>query len=200
MIMILDPLGASLSLLTTYWFVKTKRKAWLSGMLAILVNGYIYLLKGLYGQMALKVLYGFMMVYGWMGWKKAGDDANKNVNVRHMGRKQWTFFLSLGFTLWSLAYWILSEYTASTIPVVDGFIFAFSLIAHYLICERYIESWGFWFVIDIIVTVVHWQRGIPFHSGVHFIYLGFAIAGHMRWKKLAKRQSSSTEMLPEMAG
>jgi nicotinamide mononucleotide transporter len=57
-----------------------------------------------------------------------------------------------------------------------------------MLCKKWIECWGVWFVRDSGVVVLHWFKNIPFHSVTHFIYLIMAVMGYLKWRKIMAAQ------------
>lgn len=189
---ILDPIGASLSLLSTFCFVNAKRAAWIVGMLAILVNTTLYFFKGLYGQVALEGVYMVSMVYGLVLWTSSQNENKPTLLISRLTPTHGIGLAVLNIVGVTVAWWLLSHFLNSTVPMLDALILCLSLTAQWLLCRKVFECWIVWFVVDAIVVWVHAQKGIPFHSGVHFIYLFLAVAGHFRWKKLMAAESPTT--------
>ena len=48
--MLFDLIGALTSLLSTYFFIRMNNKAWPVGMLATVLNGWLYWYKGIYAE------------------------------------------------------------------------------------------------------------------------------------------------------
>lgn len=190
---LLDPIGASLSLMSTFCFVNAKRVAWVIGMAAIAVNTTLYFYKGLYGQVALEAVYMLSMVYGLYLWSSTHQQDKPELAISHLTIEHGMTLVPLNMIGIVGAWWILSSYLQSTVPFLDALILCMSLSAQWLLCRKVFECWMVWFVVDAIVVWVHAQKGIPFHSGVHFIYLFLAVAGHLRWKRLMATQLSSDE-------
>ena len=193
----LDPIGASLSLTSTFCFVNAKRLAWVVGMLAITVNTFLYFSKGLYGQVALEAVYMAFMFYGLILWSQ-GKDRSTALPITQIERGHALKLVTLNLIGISTGYWILSEYLSSTVPFLDAVIFCLSLTAQWLLCRKVIECWMVWFVVDAIVVWVHAQKGIPFHSVVHFIYLFLAGVGYWRWKHLCRSEERQILSEPEL--
>jgi nicotinamide mononucleotide transporter len=172
--------------------------AWVIGMLAISVNTILYFSKGLYGQVTLEFIYMVSMFYGLYLWS-SGQKDNESIG-RPISRLTWTH----GTTLALLnvigivaAYWMLAEYLGSTVPLQDALILCLSLTAQWLLCRKVFECWIVWFVVDAIVAWVHAQKGIPFHSGVHFLYLFLAVVGYVKWLRLIKDEAASQALAVE---
>ena len=56
--------------------------------------------------------------------------------------------------LWSSVYYILITFTNSTVPVLDSFGNALSIIGLWALAKKYIEQWWVWFVADIELSAL----------------------------------------------
>lgn len=182
----LDPLGASLSLICTYYFSQAKKVAWALGILAIFLNSILYWQKGIYGYLLLEAVYLVSMIYGWYTWSHK-NHAGQTRLIRSLKRKEalWLTILAL-IAIFFLAH--LLKMTDSTIPYWDASTTVLSLLAQWLLCIKVIECWLLWFIVDAMVGGVQFYKGIPFHSAIHWLYLILAIVGFFRWRKLYATQ------------
>ncbi len=179
----LDFVGASLSLLSTYYFTQAKRLAWLISLFAITLNTILYWQKGVYGHLLLEGIYFVSMIYGWYQW--SGNVANKDYRpIRYLSVNEIICYVAgaiIGILLMAKG---LSFYTDSTIPYWDASTTILCLIAQWLLCRKVIHCWILWFVVDAMVAVLQFHKGMPFHSAVHWLYLVMAVVGYYRWRKL----------------
>ncbi len=187
---LLDPIGASLSLLSTICFVRALRFAWGAGFAAVIINTILYYQKGLYGQVGLEFVYFFMMVYGWILWdpEKTPD---KTTSFQYLTRKQWVYLGLVQLLAIPLLSLFLKTYTDTDVPLQDATIVSVSLSAQFLLCHKFMECWIFWFVVDLLIAILQFDKGIPYHAFVHLVYLSLAVAGHIHWHKLKETQPST---------
>ncbi len=177
----LDPIGAGLSLICTYYFTCANRFAWLLGMAAIIVNVSLYWQKGIYGNFFLEGIYFASMVFGWIKWR-SGCKAERM--IRYLTLRQGLQIFLIAITSILIFSYVLSTWTDSDIPYWDATTTVLGLIAEWLLCLKIIHCWILWFIVDFLVAVLQWYKGIPFHSAIHWVYLIMAIMGYYRWHKL----------------
>ncbi len=182
---LLDPVGACFSLLSTFYFIKAARLAWVVGIAAILVNTLLYYQKGLYGQVGLEFVYFSMMLYGWILWDPERT-ARQDKPIQHLHRQHWVVFMVVQIVAIPALFFLLYTYTDTTVPIQDAVIVSLSLTAQFLLCHKVMECWGIWFIVDLLVAIVQFDKGIPYHAIVHLIYLGMAVTGHIHWQKLRR--------------
>lgn len=193
-ITLLDPIGACCSLLSTYYFTQARTYAFPTMLLSIVVNSILYYQKGIYAHLGLEVIYFISSVYGWYTW----SHPNKVKKKPAVLISKIPLFIKIGFILFALmaipllAY-ALGRWTDSNIPYWDATTTILALLAQWMLCKKWIESWSVWFVRDSLVVVLHWVKNIPFHSATHFIYLMMAIVGYVKWRKIMAKQPAAFE-------
>lgn len=185
---LLDPIGASLSLIATYYFTKASIRAWPLSIAAILINSILYWQKGIYGHLGLEMVYLLTTLYGWLYWQS--KQAIKPRAITNMPKSLLLYAVPLlGIAIFVLSY-LLKTTLGSQVPYWDASTTLLALCAQLMLCQKWIECWLLWFVVDALVVLLHWYKGIPFHSFIHFIYLGFAMSGYLKWKRLMSKESN----------
>lgn len=175
----LDFTGACLSLTSTYYFTQAKRLAWLVGLFAIILNTILYWNKGIYGHMLLEATYFISMIYGWFNWSSHSQSTR---GIRSLRLGEGLFYGAISCAAFVSLSQYLIAYTDSTIPYWDAISTVLSLLAQWLLCLKILQCWIIWFVVDAIIAGLQFYKGIPFHSALHWIYLGMAIWGYWRWR------------------
>lgn len=183
----LDPIGACIALLCTYYFTQARRFAWCLGLIAIVINAILYYEKGIYGRVGLEFLYFVSMIYGLYHWGQAKSERTPTVISRLNRREILQYALLATGAIWGLAQ-LLQNMTNSTIPYWDATTTVLSLMAQWWLCRKIIQSWILWFFVDAMVAILQCYKGIPFHSMVHWMYLGMAVMGYYRWRRLYEEQ------------
>ena len=177
----LDFIGSSLSLSATILFVRASRWAWIISLVAIAINATLFYRLGIYGDFALQILYAFLSLYGLWHWQPQGQESAK---VKIFSGKQWlvTLALLLPATLLmrEALLWLRSD-----VANLDAITTTLSVLAQYLMARKYIETWVVWFIVDVLYIGLYASKGIPFHSITLFIYCFLAVAGFLKWHRLA---------------
>jgi nicotinamide mononucleotide transporter len=188
MIHALDITGSIFSFLSTLFYVLASVWAWPIGIVATLINGSLYGITGIYGDMSLEVIYFISMFYGWYQWRRGGKQ-HKALPVTRLTPNLSGILAAIGVGGTVVAYFILKNYTNSHVPALDASTTAFSLIAQWMTCKKILECWMVWFCVDAVYVGLYIYKGIPFHSVLLFVYLGMAIAGYIRWYQLKKESA-----------
>ena len=181
-ITLLDPLGAAISLTCVYYSTKAQARAWILGLIALLINAWLYYQKGIYGHLMRDCLYFFLMFFGLYSWLFGGKNKTP-LPISTLSFKKGLFLggcTVLGICITS---YFLKHFTTSQIPYWDATTTSLALVAQWLLCRKIIACWAVWFVADALTVGLHFYQGIPFHSAIHAIYLFLAVLGYLRWKK-----------------
>lgn len=180
----MDIAGSIFSLLSTVYYVKADKLAWPFGLVAILINIFLYGITGIYGDTVLEFIYLLSTFYGWYYWTKGKN--KKALPITNI-----TFQHSLILIILStISIYVVSKclihFTNSQVPYWDAITTVLSLCAQWLTCRKIIQTWIVWFIVDAMYVGLYFYKGIPAHSILLLIYLGLAIAGYLRWYRLMK--------------
>ena len=187
--MFFDIIGALCSLLSTYLFIRLNTKAWIVGILATCLNGWLYWSKGIYADMTLEFCYFLSMGYGWYRWRHTGfnNRAGKITLLDQFTIKHWFLLtLSLAF-VFAFIYYMLHTYTNSSVAVLDATTTSISLVAQWLMCHKIILTWILWLITDALYAFLYFSKGLPFHCILMMVYTLMAITGFILWTRHAKK-------------
>lgn len=187
MLLNLDIIGSIFSFLSTIFYVLAFEICWPIGIIATLVNGILYGLSGIYGDMCLECIYFISMFYGWYEWRYGGK-GHKTLLVQ---RIRWpTVVLLMGVAMLGIGvtYSVLKFALHSQVAIMDSVTTVLSLVAQWMICVKMLECWIVWFVVDAIYVALYFDRHLPVHSLLLLVYLGMAVAGYWRWSILYRNQ------------
>lgn len=189
----LDKLGALLSFTSTIAYTRGKLIAWPVGILACLVNGYLYIVKGIYADAVLECFFIALSIQGWWQWKKDLRTQGE-LSIRHISLNESMTLLTIGCLMSGALGFLLHQYTPSTVPYVDAITATFSLLAQWMIGRKIIECWVVWFVVDSAYVWLYASKTIPYHSAMMICYVGIAVLGYIRWHKLMSRSETHSLM------
>tara|TARA_R110002110_G_scaffold271566_3_gene487051 strand:+ start:75240 stop:75842 length:603 start_codon:yes stop_codon:yes gene_type:complete len=195
-ISVLDLLGASLSLSSTYYFTKAARLAWLIGITAIILNSILYWQKCIFGHLILEGIYLISMLVGLWRWRLTNT---KNNQIKQLSYSQCLWGGSLSICFIYIVAQCLVKFTASPVPVLDAITTVLSLVAQLLLVYKFLQCWILWFVVDAIMAVMQFSQGMPFHAVATTFYLVLAILGYKRWQKLFALENKGSNALALVA-
>lgn len=88
-------------------------------------------------------------------------------------------------------YLLLTRFTDSTVPFWDAGTTAASIVAMWMLSRKYVEQWLVWLVVDVVTVWLYAYKGISFTAGLYTLYSLLAVAGYLRWRRLAAGQGTA---------
>jgi nicotinamide mononucleotide transporter len=183
----LDIVTTVLGLLYIWLEYRAHIALWVVGIVMPALDVYLYYSHGLYGDAGMAVYYTLAACYGLFVWKfKKTRKLKQDLPIIHLPKRQYLPVAVGFFAAWGITYYVLSEWTNSTVPVLDSFTNALSIVGMWALARKYLEQWLFWMVVDAVCTVLYVQKGIPFKAGLYGLYVVIAVMGYNKWKKMTK--------------
>ena len=209
--LILQIAGVMLGLLYLWLEYRADIRLWIVGLVMPLVHGALYYKAGLYADCSMQVYYVLAGLYGWLVWRNAPRKKAKTArNAAAAGPTDQTarsaepaavrightpLCYAAGLTAVYAAahtgiYFLLSRFTNSTVPFWDAMTTAASIVAMWMLSRKYIEQWLVWLAVDLITIGLYLYKGIPLTAGLYALYSALAVAGYLRWRKLAAQETT----------
>lgn len=161
---------------------------WIVGIIMPALDIYLYWTHGLYGDAGMAVYYTLAAVYGYAVWqfgKKQGQTDKQPLPVTHMRKSLYLPAFVFFAVAWGITYYVLEEFTNSTVPLLDAFTNAMSFVGLWALARKYVEQWLFWIAVDAICFYLYVIKGIPFKAGLYGLYTVIAVMGYLKWKRMA---------------
>lgn len=189
----LDILGTAIGLIYIYQEYKASICLWITGIIMPVVYMFVYLDAGLYADFGMQVYYTLAAIYGLLVWKfgKKHGQQTDEMPITHVKRSILLASVVLFAVAWAGIYLVLIHFTNSTVPVLDSFGNALSIIGLWWLARKYIEQWYLWIVIDAELSALYVYKGIPFTAGLYALYVVIAVAGYFKWKRMMKMKEAS---------
>ena len=183
----LDILTTVLGLIYIWLEYRASIALWVVGIIMPALDIYLYWSHGLYGDAGMAVYYTLAAVYGFYIWKfKKTRRLKQSLPIIHLPRQKYLPVLLFFLLAWGATYFILVEWTNSTVPLLDSFTNALSFVGLWALARKYLEQWLFWIVVDAVCCFLYIQKGIPFKAGLYGLYVFIAIAGYYKWKQMLR--------------
>ena len=183
----LDILTTILGLIYIWLEYRAHIALWVIGIVMPALDIYLYWSHGLYGDAGMACYYTLAACYGLFVWKfKKTRKKKESLPIIFMPRNQYLPAAVFFFAAWVAIYYILIEWTDSTVPVLDSFTNALSFVGLWALARKYVEQWLFWMVVDVVCSLLYIYKGIPFKALLYGLYVVIAIAGYYKWKSQAK--------------
>jgi nicotinamide mononucleotide transporter len=183
-------LGTITGLIYIYFSIRQEILLWFFGILNALLLIWVYFTAGIYAYMLLQFYYLFISIYGWIHWKRGGDDSGGGeLPVTRVNGKLAFILFVTGLVLTFIIALVLALYTDSTIPRLDGFTTAFSIIATWMLARKILEHWLIWIVVDLLSCGIYVFKHLYLMTILFAVYTILAVFGYLSWRKSIQTNS-----------
>jgi nicotinamide mononucleotide transporter len=176
----IDIIGALLSVISGYFYIKEKPVAWLISLIAIPFDVILDLSIGVYGDLFLQLVYFVLLIYGWYSWRH-GAKVEEGLPILRMTARQFYFFGMIALVFVTAIWLSLNHYTNSEVALLDACVTCLSLVAQWLLCRKIIESWLLWIFVDCLYVSLYAFKFMPFHAFMSLFDAGVCVMGYIYW-------------------
>ena len=184
--LILQIVGTLLGLLYLWLEYRANIWLWVVGAIMPCVHCALYYQSGLYADCAMQGYYIVAGLYGLVAWMVGHKRKENRLKIAHTPAKMVLPLVAVYGVLHAAIYFLLVEFTDSTVPFWDALTTALSMVAMWMLSRKYIEQWLVWCAVDAITVGLYLYKGIPLTAGLYALYTALAIAGYLRWKREAR--------------
>lgn len=147
---------------------------------------YTYLLSRehfkLYADAALNAYYLVMSVYGWLYWAKKRPE-QPATPVMRSSSKELTTAVFIAVVGWGIFYFLLSRFSDSNVPVMDGFVSATACAGMWLLAKRKLENWILLNISNLVAIPLLLYKHLYLTAGLTVFLFTIAIFGYLSWRK-----------------
>ena len=162
---------------------------WIAGVVMPAIYLVVYYQAGLYADFGINIYYLLASLYGWWSWRHRKPTAEKPaVAITRMPLSVCPLLLLVFLVLWLLIAWILLEFTDSTVPWLDSFTTALSVVGMWMLARKYVEQWISWIAVDVVCCGLYWYKGLYFTAALYGLYALIALSGYFKWKQMMLKQ------------
>ena len=163
---------------------------WVCAGISSAIYVWLFVVARLYMESLLYAFYVAMAVYGWVVWKRGGeDDAEMQISIWPL--KMHILATVIIFTLATATGWFLREFTDAVYPYIDSMTTYAAIWATFLVARKVLENWWYWLVIDIVSIAIYWTRGLELTAALFVIYVVLIPVGMLQWWKTYRLQPVS---------
>ena len=181
---VLEITGALVSLLYLRLEYKANIWLWVVGVITPVIYIYLFFVSKFYADMGINIYYLFASAYGVYCWKKKGAGESIFRITRLPLRLVWKLF-AIFSGLFALIAWILICFTDSPVPYGDALTTALSVVAMWMLAQKYAEQWLLWIVVNVVSAGLYLWRDL-YPTGILFvIYAVVSAFGYLKWRKMA---------------
>ncbi len=192
---IIEIIGALIGL--AYLVLEYKANVWLwpVGIVMSLFYVVIYINGKFYADAGLQIYYICANIYGLALWtyKKHHkteeiESKKENFAISKTPKKRIFPIAAVALALWAGFYFILKSFTDSPVPVGDAFTTSLSIVATWMLAQKYVEQWILWIVVDVISVTLYFWKGLYPTAILYVVYVVVATMGYFNWRKQMKQE------------
>lgn len=185
-------LGLLLSFLYLYLEFEQKAMMWIISAMCSMIYASVYFHSKIYADMGFSIFNIIMCSYGFYKWwtsskkniaDKTKDNKNKQIEYYHFTLPQFGRVTVVFILIWAGIFFMLKNLTDSPIPALDALTTTLNIVGTWVLAQKIIEVWGFWFLVNIISIYIYCKRGLHLSTILLYgFYLGASVYGYFKWK------------------
>jgi nicotinamide mononucleotide transporter len=177
-------LGAILGILYVFFSIKQSILTWPVGLLTSILYVWVFFVSKLYADMGLQVYYVFISIYGWFEWLRGSQISDKEpVKVSRITPKLAFVLSAVSVILFFIIWFILKNYTDSSVPVADSLATSCSIVATWMLARKILEHWLVWIFVDAFSIGLFWYKDLHPTILLFAVYTVMAFVGYLEWRK-----------------
>lgn len=191
------------TLACVYYTIKNKVVAWPLGIVGVSAYLWLFYSIDLYAEVITQIVFLGQSFYGWYNWAKLKNKPpaplTRFIDTFGGVEKKMVYHMTavvLGATLF--IYWLIMGLhyngiiSEPSVPIIDSFTTATSLVANYYLAKRYIENWYLWIMVDVIYVGMFFYKEVYLTSALYLLFFFMAIQGYRKWKGIYDTQTTAT--------
>lgn len=189
--------GTIMGVASVWLATKANIHTWTTGVINVVAFFVIYYQIQLYSDMLLQIFFFVTCILGFRHWFKKESLNNEDKSISFLQKKQLILLsLTLIFFTWILGYFMSNIHTyfpnyfiqPASFPYADALTTVLSIYATFLMIYKKVECWILWILVDIISSILYFEKGVMFISIEYIIFLIIALNGLYQWVKIVNNE------------
>lgn len=119
----------------------------------------------------------------------------EQILYRHFRLPEFGIVTTVTGAIWLVLYLILRHLTDSPVPALDAFTTTLNIVGTWVLAQKIIEVWGYWFLVNLVSIYLYCKRGLHFTTILLYaFYLCASIYGWWKWHHYGTLTSSKTSV------
>ena len=207
---ILQYIGLFASFLYLWLEFHQRPAMWIVSATCSAIYASIYCHAQIYGDMSFSLFNICMCAYGFWKWmnKKAtlqpvtdatgqpstGSPKKKEIVYRHFRLGEFGVVMLVSAAIWLAIYLILKYLTNSPVPALDAFTTTLNIVGTWVLAQKIIEVWGYWFLVNLVSIYLYMKRGLHFTTILLYtFYLCASVYGWWKWRHYGQLESKGVK-------
>ena len=178
----LEAVAVVVTVVAVYLTARQVVWCWPTALVSVSLYAVVFHQARLYADMGLQAVYFILSVYGWWAWLRGGEDHGE-LQVSVASWRQRALLLVLGAVGGGALGVVLWRHTDASLPYLDSFLTAYSLVAQWLMARKILDSWVLWIAVDVAYVGMFVFKGLLLTAGLYFGFIGLAVLGLVQWRR-----------------
>lgn len=198
---ILQTVGLLTSFLYLWLEFHQKPSMWIISACCSAIYASIYCHAKIYGDMSFSLFNICMCVYGFIKWYQqrqtstaqrttnaespstAQSEGHSTITYRHFRLGEFGIVMLVTAAIWLALFMALRHLTDSPVPALDAFTTTLNIVGTWVLAQKIIEVWGFWFLVNLVSIYLYCKRGLHFTTILLYsFYLCASVYGWWKWR------------------
>ena len=181
-------IGAVFGLLYLYYEYKANLKMWPAGIIMSSFYTFVFIQATFYAFACINIYYILAGIYGWIKWYKPIDNTlekkNTDIGLKHASPRLFIPLLTTFIIVFAIIVYVLQAYTDSHVIYGDSFVTTISIIAMWMLAQKYVEQWLLLIVINIVSIFLYLYQELYPTSIMYLIYSIVSVFGYIKWRRM----------------
>ncbi len=161
---------------------------WVAGFLSNAIYLYLFWQSRLISEALLQIFYMGLAVFGFWRWWHGQDAEHKHKPIVSWPlQKHLVLILATAVVSMLWGHWVATHVDAAY-PYLDALTTGFAITTTWLVAEKVLENWIYWFVIDATSIWLYVQRDLWLTALLFTLYVVMCIIGWRSWRRAQEKQ------------
>jgi nicotinamide mononucleotide transporter len=192
---LLETTGVIFGLFSVWYAVRAHNATWWTGTVNSLVFGVLFFKARLYVNVILQIIYVFYNLYGAYMWRYGGRNRTAPA-IALTPAAAWGVMLAAGVVATWLVGHVFAIYTDNPQPYWDATTVGLSLVAQYMLAQKWLENWWVWIVSNVIYLGLCAVAALYQIAGLQVVYIVLSVMGYLAWRKEWRGAENGATSLP----
>ena len=183
----IEVIGAVIGLAYIVSEYRADRWFWPLSILMSLFYIVIDFTSGIYANGTICCYNLIMSVYGLLVWRGLVQSKDRTERpITSCPARFWPWIIAVVVLLSVVLWWVLQTLGESQIPWLDGISSALSLVAMWMLSQKYWQQWVLWLLVEPLMITLFWLTGNYASAILYIVFEVVCVLGIIRWYKQAK--------------
>ena len=183
----IEVIGAVIGLAYIVSEYRADRWFWPLSILMSLFYIVIDFTSGIYANGSICCYNLVMSVYGLLVWRGLVQSKDRTERpITSCPARFWPWIITVVVLLSVVLWWVLQTLGESQIPWLDGISSALSVVAMWMLSQKYWQQWILWLLVEPLMITLFWLTGNYASAILYIVFEVVCVLGIIRWYKQAK--------------